>query len=86
MFWGIEVKPGKTEAYVPPPMESKLHLSTVRVSLRSASGRHLEAAFPPGRHFRAGQLAAIAQGHRDICSPPTASEIARARREPPPGR
>ena len=86
MFWGIELKPGKTEAYVPPPMESKLHLSTVRVSLRSASGRHSVAAFPRAAAAAQGSGRQSRRDIRDICGPPTASETARARPQPPPGR
>eukprot|EP00976_Prorocentrum_cordatum_P109932 1195103-Prorocentrum_minimum.AAC.7 len=27
VFWGVELKPGKTVPFVPPPEEMKLHLS-----------------------------------------------------------
>jgi hypothetical protein len=32
-FWGVEVKPGKAQPYVPPPEDAKLHLSQVRFFL-----------------------------------------------------
>ncbi len=28
-FWGVEVKPGKAQPFVPPPLDAKLHLSQV---------------------------------------------------------
>ena len=30
VFWGMEVKPGKVGAFVPPPEECKLHISQAR--------------------------------------------------------
>ncbi len=30
VFWGLEVKPGKVGAFVPPPEECKLHISQAR--------------------------------------------------------
>ena len=29
-FYGVEVTPGKTSAFVPPPIDAQLHLSQVR--------------------------------------------------------
>ena len=32
-FWGVEVKPGKTTPFVPPPFDANLHISQVLVCL-----------------------------------------------------
>ena len=32
-FWGVEVKPGKTTPFVPPPFDANLHISQVLICL-----------------------------------------------------
>jgi hypothetical protein len=56
MFWGIELKPGKAVPYVPPPQESKLHLSTVRSPFppRGARSMHSRAGGPASMDGDAG--------------------------------